>query len=176
MPYDSIINEIIRKEGGYVNHPNDKGGPTKYGITIDTLSNWRGKTCKIADVQNLTVEEAKLIYAKRYISLPRFDQLPASLQDQVIDIGVNSGTGTATILLIRACLKVNPEVVIRETSVLSPKEIAYVKETVADVGSSKVNNTLVDARLRYLAKITAKKPTNVEFLQGWVDRALSFRA
>lgn len=31
-----IIDELIEREGGYVNHPEDKGGPTKYGITEKT--------------------------------------------------------------------------------------------------------------------------------------------
>ena len=35
-----IIKEIIRREGGYVNHPNDRGGPTKYGVTHKTLSRY----------------------------------------------------------------------------------------------------------------------------------------
>lgn len=175
MPYDSIIDEIIRKEGGYVDNPNDKGGPTKYGITLDTLSNWRGKTCTIRDIQDLTVVEAKEIYLSKYIYKPCFDKLPDQIRAQVIDIGVNSGVGTSAILLVRACLKVNPEVAIKETSKLTSKELAYIKETVDDYGFVKVMNTLVDARLVYLAKITRNNPKNAEFIMGWVIRALSFR-
>ena len=35
---DAMITDVIRREGGYVNHPADKGGPTKYGITHKTLT------------------------------------------------------------------------------------------------------------------------------------------
>ena len=38
---DDLISDIIRREGGYVNHPDDRGGPTNYGITQATLSEWR---------------------------------------------------------------------------------------------------------------------------------------
>ena len=34
MTVDQMIDDILRREGGYVNHPADKGGPTKYGITL----------------------------------------------------------------------------------------------------------------------------------------------
>ena len=28
-----LIDELIEREGGYVNHPADRGGPTRFGIT-----------------------------------------------------------------------------------------------------------------------------------------------
>ena len=33
---DEITAEIVKREGGYVNDPDDPGGPTKYGVTIHT--------------------------------------------------------------------------------------------------------------------------------------------
>ena len=38
---DRIIDGLIVAEGGYVDHPADRGGPTKYGITRKTLAAWR---------------------------------------------------------------------------------------------------------------------------------------
>ena len=32
-----IAAEIVAREGGYVNDPDDPGGPTKYGVTIHTM-------------------------------------------------------------------------------------------------------------------------------------------
>ncbi len=34
---DEIAREIVRREGGYVNDPDDPGGATKYGVTIHTM-------------------------------------------------------------------------------------------------------------------------------------------
>ena len=32
-----LAEEIVAREGGYVNDPDDPGGATKYGVTIDTM-------------------------------------------------------------------------------------------------------------------------------------------
>ena len=48
-----LIDDILRREGGYVNHPADKGGPTNFGITQDTLSRYIGRQALISDVKNL---------------------------------------------------------------------------------------------------------------------------
>jgi len=42
MDAANVIYDLIEREGGFSNHPADKGGPTKYGITQQTLSEWRG--------------------------------------------------------------------------------------------------------------------------------------
>ena len=34
---DEIATEIVAREGGYVNDPDDPGGATKYGVTIGTM-------------------------------------------------------------------------------------------------------------------------------------------
>ena len=59
-----IIKEIIRREGGYVNHPNDRGGPTKYGVTHKTLSRYLKREASIEDVKHMTEETAYEIYER----------------------------------------------------------------------------------------------------------------
>jgi lysozyme family protein len=36
--FENFAGKLLRLEGGYVNHPLDKGGPTKYGVI---LSVWK---------------------------------------------------------------------------------------------------------------------------------------
>ena len=38
---DEIAAEIVAREGGYVNDPDDPGGATKYGVTIGTMQRHR---------------------------------------------------------------------------------------------------------------------------------------
>ena len=51
---DDITAEIIRREGGYVNDPDDPGGATNHGVTIHTLRHLRG-SATVADMKALTV-------------------------------------------------------------------------------------------------------------------------
>lgn len=68
-----IIDDLIRREGKeYSNRPADRGGPTRYGITQKTLSDWRGKPASVDDVKNLSEQEAREIYRERYLIKPGF--------------------------------------------------------------------------------------------------------
>jgi lysozyme family protein len=61
---DAILDEVLRREGGYVNHPADHGGPTKFGIIAKTLGDWRrlGRAATAQEVAALTVEDSRAIY------------------------------------------------------------------------------------------------------------------
>ena len=59
------LEALMRVEGGYSNHKDDPGGPSRYGVTIATLSDWRGEKCNIEDVSSLTEDEAKSIMIDR---------------------------------------------------------------------------------------------------------------
>ncbi len=71
MTKDEIFNSILGKEGGYVDHPDDKGGPTMWGITQNTARahGYRG------DMRDLTREQALMILEGDYWYGPRFDQV-----------------------------------------------------------------------------------------------------
>jgi lysozyme family protein len=93
------LENVLKVEGGYVNDPNDKGGPTNFGITLATLRDWRGEDCSIEDVVQLTESEASDIYMSRYWSVMRGDQLPGGVDIYACDTAVNSGPGRAAKLL-----------------------------------------------------------------------------
>jgi len=95
MTADQIIEGILGKEGGYVDHPSDKGGPTRWGIT-QTTARAHGYT---GDMRNLPRETAKQILLSDYWTGPRFDQVAALstlLADELCDTGVNMGPSVAS--------------------------------------------------------------------------------
>lgn len=99
----ALIEGIVQREGGFVDNPNDRGGPTKYGITIATLASWRGAPVSVDDVRYLTVAEAAAIYEKRYILDPGLDAVrDPELRELLVDFGVLSGPKRAVIGLQKA--------------------------------------------------------------------------
>src|SRR5688572_7893012 len=96
MTTEELIDGILTREGGYVDHASDRGGPTNMGITAMTLGEWRrmGRPATRAEVKALKVEEARAIYWARYVvpfQMIPFDELKA----QLVDYGVLSGPVTA---------------------------------------------------------------------------------
>lgn len=90
-----IITSIISKEGNYVDHPSDRGGPTKYGITqaVARANGYMG------DMLELPYTKAIEIYTYRYIVGPQFDKVARCslpIAEKLIDIGVNMGPAIAS--------------------------------------------------------------------------------
>ncbi len=93
----AILEALLKREGGYVHHPADRGGPTHYGITLATLARWRGHPVTAADVRALHKAEAAAIYRLWY--LEPFGDVSPDLKPLVVDIAVMSGGTTARTLL-----------------------------------------------------------------------------
>jgi len=87
--FEKSFEFLIKVEGGFVDHPNDPGGPTKFGITQATTG-WDRETIK-----NLTPEVAKKWYFDNYWKPSGADKLPWPLNLAVFDFAVHSGIQTA---------------------------------------------------------------------------------
>ena len=85
---------VLRFEGGYVNHPKDPGGETKYGISKRAYPH--------LDIKTLTKAAAGEIYRKDYWEPLRCDELAWPLNLVHFDAGVNHGKGQARKFLLRA--------------------------------------------------------------------------
>lgn len=104
MNVADIIQDILTREGSaYSDRGADRGGPTKYGITLQTLTGARGSPCTAIDVQNLTVTEAYQIYSLRYVTAPGFNRVSdVSLEALMVDAAVQHGPDEASKMLQRA--------------------------------------------------------------------------
>lgn len=98
-----IAEEIVAREGGYVNDASDPGGATNHGVTIGTMKNLgidlnKDGVVNTADVKMLDRAHAVDIYIDHYFRNPGIWQLPQELQASVFDMYVNSGTNAVKIL------------------------------------------------------------------------------
>lgn len=100
--FAAALELVLALEGGYVDHPLDPGGATKFGITRKVLAEWRGRPVSKAEVMALTAREAGAIYRARYWDAVCCDDLPAGLDLTLFDLAVNSGPSRAGQLLARA--------------------------------------------------------------------------
>jgi len=98
MTFDQAFERLIGHEGGYVNHPDDPGGETNWGITLRTARE-AGYT---GDMRSLTRDQAKEIYRTAYWGRARADQYDGAIAFQVFDAAVNHGIGNAIRFLQRA--------------------------------------------------------------------------
>lgn len=111
MSIDKIIDDILKVEGSeYTNRASDAGGPTKYGITQRALAQFWGRPATPGDVSRLTEADARAIYRARYVVDPGFEdvlKLSQRIGTELIDSGVNCGTGRASEWLQRALNALN---------------------------------------------------------------------
>ena len=98
MNLEQSLNILLEHEGGYSDHPRDKGGKTRYGITekVARANGYEGQ------MHALPIETAKDIYRREYWDRIKADQLPEKLRFHVFDCAVNSGVVMAIRILQRA--------------------------------------------------------------------------
>ena len=85
--FDAAFKALIDHEGGYVNHPKDPGGETKFGITKRSYPH--------LNIRDLTLDDARAIYRRDFWDRLQCDALPLAARFQVFDAAVNSGPGNA---------------------------------------------------------------------------------
>lgn len=159
-----IVDDVLRREGEFVQHPADAGGPTKFGITQATLADWRHAPVTASDVSALTIDEARSILEQRYVRDPRFDQVSdARLQALLVDYGVHSGPTR----VVRALQRI---VGVPVDGVLGPNTLAAIDR----LGADTVTRQLLQARGRALASLIAADPTQRAFAAGWLRRLMEF--
>ena len=163
---DAMLSDILDREGWpvYTDHPLDRGGPTKGGITLRTLESWRGKGCGVQALSALTRAEALAILRRRYVETNGIDKLPPGpLQAQIVDDAVLSGPMLAVMDLQRA-------VGTTVDGIIGPHTLSSLIRT----GSARAAILSAVERTLRLCRHVAANPDQSVFLVGWVTRCLSF--
>jgi lysozyme family protein len=153
--FEPSLAQVLRHEGGYVNHPSDPGGATNLGITAATLARARGRPMTSAEVAALTRAEAVAIYRRFFWNPVCGDALPPGLDHAVFDLSVNSGPGRAARLLQRVLS-------VPEDGVVGPATLAAAKAS--DPGETV--RALQRERLAFLKRLS----TWPVFGRGWQAR------
>jgi len=166
-PFEDFVKVILKHEGGYVDHPNDPGGATKYGISLRFLKsngidiNVDGRIDK-KDIVELTIDEAVQIYRSFFWDKMRLDGISNELLKlHLFDMGVNAGTKTA-IKILQRMIGVEADGLIGSKTLAAIN--AYYGNIVSDYAS---------ARMKYYENLTIRNPKLKVFLRGWGNRVNS---
>ena len=171
---DRIINEIIDREGGFVDNPSDSGGPTKYGVTeeVARICGFKGH------MRDLPRSMAFDLYGMRYwdaLKLDNIEKVSPIIGEELADQAVNMGIGRAGSFLQRSLnalnrrgedyddLKVDAMVGVR--TIRTFNEFMICRPDIGEVILMRALNCLQGA---YYIELCERREKDEEFLAGWL--------
>ena len=177
-----IASEIVAREGGYVNDPDDPGGATKYGVTIHTLRRLgldltNDGAVDARDVRALTRQQAVEIFITYYYDRPRIGEMPADLRSSLFDMYVNAGSNAVRILQ-RLLVEMGYPVAV--DGVIGPQTLAAAQNA-AGTDAGLLRDAYGVARRNYYFRLADARPASRKYARtraggkgGWIRRAESF--
>ena len=178
----SIAEEIVAREGGYVDDPDDPGGATNHGVTIHTMRrlgldlDGDGDVDSL-DVRRLTRAQAIDIFLEHYFDRPRLGRLPEALQASVFDMYVNAGAQAVRILQ-RLLVRMGQPVAV--DGVLGPRTVAAAQAAAAEAPDH-IADAYGIARRNYYYTLGDRRPASRKYARrrdggkgGWITRAEAF--
>jgi len=177
-----IAEEIVVREGGFVNDPDDPGGATNFGVTIHTMRRLGldltgDGAVNVADVKRLSRAQAVDIFIRHYFDQPRLAELPEPLHATVFDMYVNAG-GNAVKILQRLLTQMGQSVSV--DGVVGPQTIAATKQAMQMAPGHLVDAYGI-ARRNYYFRLADRRVASRKFARsrnggkgGWIRRAEEF--
>lgn len=153
MNFTDSLKEVLKHEGGYVNHPKDPGGETNFGITVKVARD----NGYLGDMRTIPMTVVESIYKRKYWDKVKCDQMPESVRYPLFDYAVNSGPGAASRALQRV-------LGIKDDGVIGPVTIAAANNYTGHLGAA-----LTGYRLEFMTNLR----TWDTFGKGWSRRLAS---
>ena len=181
---EQIAEEIVAREGGFVNDPDDPGGATNFGVTIHTMRRLgldldRDGDVDVGDVRALSRGQAVAIFIDHYYRRPGIAGLPEALRGSVFDMYVNAGANAVKIL--QRLLREMGEVVDVD-GVIGPQTQAAAARA-AQAAPDHIGDAYGIARRNYYFALADARPASRKFARtraggkgGWIRRAEEFIA
>lgn len=167
--FENFAGKLLRLEGGYVNHPLDRGGPTKYGVIL-TVWQEHGHDkdgdgdIDAEDIKKLSEGDAKYIAKKIFWDYFLADLiLNQSLAEFIVDWGYNSGRKTVAKIVQRVA-KATVD------GIVGPQTVTAINCADQEL----LFNALKIERKVFLNGIIKRRPDQIVFYDGWMNRVNSF--
>jgi len=185
---EKMVDELIRREGGYIDHPDDPGGATKYGISLrkaetvgdNNRDGWldfdldRDGDVDRDDIKLIDIKDAREFFLLEYFYGPHIEWISDTppLWEIMFDMAVNFGKRRAILLLQRTLthLDFSPG---PPDGIIGSKTVDAASAALEKLGSEFIR-VLVTARCLKYCQIAFFRPVSIVFLRGWLNRALEF--
>lgn len=176
--WERAIKFTLANEGGFANIPEDHGGPTNFGITQETYSQWLGRHASVDEVRNMPVAHAKSIYKKSYWTF-RFEEIASGPATAIFDWGVLHGPTSSrklaqqvanALLPLSSSGDVASPLVI--DGVIGPKSV----RAIASIEPALFVNEYAERIEKWFLSRVKIDPSQNIFLRGWMARAERIRA
>lgn len=169
MAFEHALNIILRNEGGYVNHPNDRGGATNKGVTQAVYDNWRlNRGLAPRSVRSIDDGEVSSIYYAGYWVSAGCDRMPPKLALAVFDAAVNHGPKRAVKFLQKILGTL-------ADGAFGAKSLSALEHALTMEGEAGLVERYLDERAWFYDAIVARDPSQAVFRRGWGNRLASLR-
>jgi len=158
--FDEALEQVLKHEGGFSNHPEDPGGATMLGVTKRVWEAYIGRKVTVAQLRKLTSSDVAPLYKRDYWDKCNCDALPSGLDFAVFDYAVNSGVS-------RSCRALQTAAGVTPDGVIGPVTVAAATRQ----GKTLISD-LCASRLRFLQSL----PHWPTFGRGWSRRVADVRA
>lgn len=166
--FQRALKYLSVNEGGFDNHPADRGGATKYGITRGDLSKWLKRSVSVDEVRNMTYDTASSIYRAWYWDSLSLDLVKnEAIAIALFDMGVLRGIGWPIKQAQTICnnLRVAPSLTVDNH--MGPKT-AEALNSVNTRDFIEAYEGVCEAGFR---SIVARNSSQKVFLRGWLNRS-----
>lgn len=162
---NKLVPLILKWEGGFANHPYDKGGATMKGVTIGTFRHFFGAEKTVEDLKRITNEQWTEVLRECFWKPWKADQIKnQSIANICVDFAWGSGC-------IKSVMKVQKAFGLTADGKVGPITLAVLNGEDAE----RVFETIKNERLRYVEAICKANPTQNIFLSGWKNRINDFK-
>jgi lysozyme family protein len=174
MTVDAMIDDVIAREGGYSNHPSDRGGATRWGVTqaVARAHGYQG------DMRDYPRAQAVEVYRSQYWTRPAYDRVAEKaprIAAELFDTAVNMGPEIATGFLQRALNALNrggrdyADVALdRRVGPQTLAALAGFLATRGPAGEAVLLKALDALQGERYVSLAESRPANEAFLYGWL--------
>ncbi len=162
--FQRALTLVLKAEGGYTNHPSDRGGPTNKGILQREYDQYRRHNgLPPADVRDILQAEVEDIYWHDYWLAGRCDRMPWPVSLAHFDACVNTGVTQAAKFLQRT-------VGTRDDGLIGPLTLGALKSALERDPPETLAAQFARPRIAFYRELAKRAPEQRVFLQGWLNR------